>query len=480
MLAGLVVLVAAACASEGVIAPSRVATATTIAPTVLPATATPIGVPEPTADASTAPVPATVTSEPMTPTSTAVATLAPETPTPPVQPSIGRSVELARIGALVSEIRELSEAGTPNVELVDKDRIASELAEDLEDPEVLADIADLELLLKLLGLIPQDEDLLDIERRLLEGAVIGLYNTETGELLVLGDGDEVSVKEESVYSHEYTHLLQDVNFGIKALADEAEDDSERSGALQALVEGEATFIEAIYAGRHFSNDEFAELLVFDPEDIAVLEATPDVLVSLLQWPYTVGFAFVNSIWQQGGMSAIDAVWGDLPETTEQIIHPEKYALNEFPAAVPVLPDLAAALGGGWEERYTDVLGEAFISIWLESLGADGLSAAQAAAGWGSDSYVVLESSTGETAFGVSIEWDEPGTDALQFSTALEQSLDDSAVFGRIERGDVTTALWMGQGGVLAFGLNETTGAAGVGVAPTADEAAALLGALTRD
>ena len=61
----------------------------------------------------------------------------------------GKPGELARIGEVVSGIRELAAGGDPNVSLVDKQRIAEELAEDLADPEVLAEIAELEVLLKL-------------------------------------------------------------------------------------------------------------------------------------------------------------------------------------------------------------------------------------------------------------------------------------------------------------------------------------------
>lgn len=381
------------------------------------------------------------------------------------------------IGGAVSEIRELSSDGESNVSVVSKERIAEELAEDLGDPEVLAEIADLEVLFKLLGLIPQDQSLLELETALLGGAVVGLYNHETGELLVLGSGEELSVKEEAVFSHEYTHLLQDVNFDLSSLFESAEDDSERTSALQALVEGEATFVEAVYAARTFLAEDLDELLAVDPADLAVLQATPDFLLLALSWPYTAGFSFVNSIWQDGGMTALDATWMDLPETTEQIIHPEKYRADEYPEAPPALPALADILGEGWSVRVDDVLGEAFLSIWLESFGAEAALAAQAAAGWGRDGYLLLDGPAGESGLGLLIEWDEPGTDALQFSATFEGVLDADNAFARIEGGEVTVAAWDGPGGTLAFALDGTTGAAGVAVAPTAEQAMALLDAL---
>ncbi|MDP6824282.1 MAG: hypothetical protein QF554_13430, partial [Dehalococcoidia bacterium] len=60
---------------------------------------------------------------------------------------------------------------------------------------------------------------------------------------------------------------------------------------------------------------------------------------------------------------------------------------------------------------------------------------------------------------------------------FEGVLDADDAFARIEGGDVTVAAWDGPGGALAFALDGTTGAAGVGVAPTAEQAMALLDAL---
>ena len=391
--------------------------------------------------------------------------------------SEGKPRQLARIGEVVSGIRELSAGSDPNVSLVGKQRIAEELAEDLADPEVLAEIADLEVLLKLQGLVPQDSSLLEIQQALLEGPVVGLYNHETGELLVLGGGEELSVKEEAVYSHEYAHLIQDINFDLSVLFEDAKGDSDRERALEGLAEGEATFVESIYGGRTFLAGELDELLAIDPVVLSVLLATPDFLLSSLRWPYTAGFGFVNSIWQQGGMSALDDIWANLPETTEQVIHPEKYLADEYPNAPPVLPDMVAILGDGWSVQDEDVLGEAYISLWLEALGTETAVAAQAAAGWGRDGYQLLEGPGDEIAMGLLIEWDDPDTDALQFSVAFEAILDADATFTRLEGGDVTVARWSGPGGVLAFALDGATGVAGVAVAPSVDEATALLDTL---
>ncbi|MBT3941531.1 MAG: hypothetical protein HOC77_09785 [Chloroflexi bacterium] len=487
VLVALVSLFVVACSSdEGESGPSGTseptAAATSTSPDATPdSTAVPGTEPDPTGVPSSTATSVSPTSEPDSNTPTPSATGVPTTtiPDPPIptEEPLTKAEQLAVISEQVSRIRELSVVGDPNVSLVDKERIAQELAEDLDDEEVLAEVAELEVWFKLLGLIPQDSSLLEIETALLEGAVVGLYNHDTGELMVLGGGEDVSVKEEAVYSHEYAHLLQDVNFDLSELFESAKVDTERTSALQAFVEGEATFIESFYALENFEAADLDELIAIDPADLAVLEATPDFLILTLSWPYTAGFAFTNSIWVDGGMAALNATWGDLPETTEQVIHPEKYLAKEVPVGPLILPDLTAILGDGWAVHSADVFGEAIISLWLESLGAETAVAAQAGAGWGRDAYTVLTGPSGASAMGLVIEWDDPGTDALQFSAVLEAVLDADAAFTRLESGDVTISLWDGPGGTLAFALDGSTGAAGVAVAPTLQQATALLSAL---
>ena len=67
-------------------------------------------------------------------------------------------------------------------------------------------------------------------------------------------------------------------------------------------------------------------------------------------------AWVRQLYQRGGWKAVDDAYANLPQSTEQIIHPEKYFAHEAPAPV-VMRDLSPALGKDWKQIDADVNGE---------------------------------------------------------------------------------------------------------------------------
>ncbi len=60
----------------------------------------------------------------------------------------------------------------------------------------------------------------------------------------------------------------------------------------------------------------------------------------------------------------------MPESTEQILHPEKYTAKEAPVAVTLPADLATRLGTGWTVPLMDTFGEFQTGIWLREGGVD--------------------------------------------------------------------------------------------------------------
>ena len=88
----------------------------------------------------------------------------------------------------------------------------------------------------------------------------------------------------------------------------------------------------------------------------------------------------------------------MPESTEQILHPEKYTAGEAPVAVTLPADLATRLGTGWTVPLQDTFGEFQLGIWLREAGVAGGDATAAAAGWGGDRLAVVEGPDG--AWGV--------------------------------------------------------------------------------
>jgi hypothetical protein len=142
--------------------------------------------------------------------------------------------------------------------------------------------------------------------------------------------------------------------------------------------------------------------------------------------YTQGILFVNSIWAHGGWEALDRAFGRLPDSTEQVLHPDKYAADEQPVTVPLnAAAIAGRLGAGWKATPADTLGEFQIGSWLRARGVTGagggISGDAAAAGWGGDRYALIEGPSGAYALVVLTTWDTRN-DAAEFATAATEAV----------------------------------------------------------
>jgi hypothetical protein len=121
------------------------------------------------------------------------------------------------------------------------------------------------------------------------------------------------------------------------------------------------------------------------EAMPEIATVPPILKRSVVAPYIDGLGFVHTLRRDGGWSAVDAAWRDPPTTTEQILHPEKYAVRE--AALKVAPPRAPA-GGPSDAAYSDQLGEQGLRLVLEEW-MPLRTAALAASGWGGDAIVVF-------------------------------------------------------------------------------------------
>src|SRR5690606_37367948 len=152
---------------------------------------------------------------------------------------------------------------------------------------------------------------------------------------------------------------------------------------------------------------------------------PPVVLELLQFPYLGGATFVRSV------PSVEGAFEDPPLTTEQVLHPEKFAAREAALSV-TLPDLTAALGAGWTSADENGFGELFVRAWMQGIGVPTSEARPAAAGWGGDAMEVFTGSGDQLALGSFIAWDEPDQDVDEFAAALTSALDANRAFERTD------------------------------------------------
>jgi hypothetical protein len=159
-----------------------------------------------------------------------------------------------------------------------------------------------------IGVIPADADLHEVYRSYLTGQVIGFYDPQTGELVYLGEGDDLGLDERLVLAHELTHAIDDQHFDLKRLDGlAARCADERFTAALGLVEGNAQHVatQVILEDPNLDLAELGEVIASAGEAQEALRDVPPFVQTLQAWPYTTGQVFVDTIAADGGTSAVD-------------------------------------------------------------------------------------------------------------------------------------------------------------------------------
>jgi len=240
-------------------------------------------------------------------------------------------------------------------------------------------------LLALLGLLPPGTDLYTLLLDLYTEQVAGFYDLEAGTMYLVSGG-ELGPLEKITFVHEYVHAIQDQAFDLGAQVEAVEEDGDRSTALTALAEGDASLAMAQFVVDYPDVVSAADLLGQSVGiDTPRLDAAPEIVRQMLLFPYEAGTRFVMQAYLRTGWAAVDELWADPPQSTEQILHPERYP-DDAPALV-TLPRLEGTLGPGWRLAGEDTLGEFLLRQHL-ALFLDEDAADEAAAGWGGDHYLL--------------------------------------------------------------------------------------------
>ena len=270
-----------------------------------------------------------------------------------------------------------------------------------------------------IGVIPDGTDLRTAYEDYGSSQVIGYYDTITGTLKFTGT-DDPSPLERITLAHELTHAIDDQRFGLERLDQlGAECRDEDSAAATALVEGNATFFMLRWAQTFLSAAQQVQVGIEAGQQDTSTEGIPEFIVTLQAFPYDQGMRFVSALDSRGGLDEVDRAFEELPASTEQIIHPERYP-NDAPTPVDV-PDLSADLGPGWKDLDVMTIGEEWLQIAL-GLRLDTSQAETAAAGWDGGTYRAW-SNGDDSAVVLSTVWDT-ANDAAEFADAMNAWIAD--------------------------------------------------------
>jgi hypothetical protein len=305
----------------------------------------------------------------------------------------------------LAEERELSFKKPVPLTAVTAERAQRLLAEELAEDYEPGELARLSRVYRKLGLLPEGSELEEAFLELYGEQLAGFYDPVRRRMVVVTDAfatdpltrvvDAVLRRDlagELVLAHELTHALQDQHFGLDlGRGDVGEDDAQL--ARRAVYEGDATLAGFAVALRGLSARKAARIsdqLQEVPAELAVAYPNVPALVrDTAIFQYVAGSTFVAWAYREHGWTGVNALLARPPQSTEQVLHPEKYfAKPEFPYSVRI-GGLAPYVSGEWPVAEETTLGELLIRIlaagFVERPRAEGI-----AAGWDGDRLMALE------------------------------------------------------------------------------------------
>lgn len=273
-----------------------------------------------------------------------------------------------------------------------------------------------------LGLIDPALDLRSLWLRLMSEQVVGYYDIDRGRLVIRDDvmrgfervstrvkkrpygkskkasqDNEVDLDEARVVLiHELVHALQDQHLGLaQTMKDERDTDGEN--ALRSLVEGDATLAMISYVfdkegvpltslTRDPARVRGLSAAVTAPMQGTELASAPEIVRVSLMSAYVDGLSFAAALHGAGGFPRVNRAYAELPASTEQVLHPERFAHHE-PVQRVGLPQPATLLGEHYDLAVEDTLGELEMSVYFAQATGD-VVARRAADGWSGDRVYV--------------------------------------------------------------------------------------------
>lgn len=162
--------------------------------------------------------------------------------------------------------------------------------------------------LRALGLISAQANLVESFDTANRSSVLAFYNPDDREIVVRGTGP-LDAERKATLAHELTHVLQDQHFGLEVMRSAAlTSDTSSSGALTALIEGDAERIKGEYLGELSASErreyDAAQVRIGSAIDDETAEVEQIVKIALGA-PYAFGPDVLAALTAKGGNGAVD-------------------------------------------------------------------------------------------------------------------------------------------------------------------------------
>ncbi|GAB7095638.1 Hvo_1808 family surface protein [Halolamina litorea] len=304
-----------------------------------------------------------------------------------------------------------------------------------------------------LFLIGEDEDSIEVQDANRGASVGGYYSPAADSIVLVTDNESTLQVDELTLGHELVHAIQDQEFDLSTVTSQTRDGA---NANSGLIEGDANYVQQRYRERCAEGGEWADTCLSPSTNGSGGGATPPNMgVYFLNYqPYSDGPTFIGAQRAAGGWERVNSLYGDLPASAEQVIHPDRYRSD-----APTEVELADEHGEGWERvtpesrlDYAEV-GQSGVAAmfvyplyagggdvqtyarnvvgpqtWLNYTESGEISQVDplnygfdAAAGWDGDRMHFYRNADGETGYVWRLVWDSP-EEATEFRAAYEELL----------------------------------------------------------
>ena len=279
------------------------------------------------------------------------------------------------------------------------------------------------------GMLPEGTDLASLAVSFTAATAGATYSPLDKQVLLVTERG--GVRDSGLLTHEFVHALQDQHFDLLRMVLARPFSFDREEAIFALVEGDAVSVERrVTQGDVWARKTIEDLTREEDERYATYRKGigaffPPLLTETFIFRYRDGLHFVETLRRSRPAVGLDEVFRRPPQSSEQVLHPEKYLSGESPREVEL--DLESFADEGWRPVATTPLGEIGVrGLLLAGVSAD--EARRAAAGWGGDRSFIFEREGRAPLFVWRTVWDTP-RDAQEFFRAYNQMLQHRATPG---------------------------------------------------
>jgi len=300
--------------------------------------------------------------------------------------ALARLVDSLR--APVEQAAGLAYRSTPRSAMRTREQVRAYLIGKLDEELPPERMRGLQTAYRLFGLLPDSLDLRSLLLDLYTEQVAGYYDPDSATLFGVAGADPSRLR--LVLAHEMVHALQGQYLPLDSILKETSN-NDRLTAAQAVLEGQATLasIDVLAPGQGVTTkpefwDLYRDQIRAQQSSMPVFARAPLIIREALIFPYLDGAAFMH--WWGGAHPDTVPYGPRMPVSSEQILHPDRYARGDQPVAL-VFPADSGVL-------YEDVLGEDEVRVLISVLAGSDEVQTVVPIGWGGDRYRVYDTPAG--------------------------------------------------------------------------------------